>query len=158
MEGGGGLWAARARAGRPTRASVPSPQAYDTPIPGYATPTVGNLRLWEALPSTELDLAAFNEGRFEDAVASARRAAEVSAVLYPNDATEDGKLLRLKQQYFFVSASLQVRAGKTGEERGRQAHAAAASPPRPLPRTSCPASGQPTAPTGPSCLRTRSSR
>ena len=82
-------------------------QAYDTPVPGYRTPTVGNLRLWEAVPPTELDLAAFNEGRFVDAVDSARRAAEISAVLYPNDATEDGKLLRLKQQYFFVSASLQ---------------------------------------------------
>ena len=84
-------------------------QAYDTPIPGFGTKTMGNLRLWEALPSQggELDLAAFNEGRFVDAAAAARKASEISAVLYPNDATEEGKELRLKQQYFFVSASLQ---------------------------------------------------
>ena len=77
------------------------------PIPGFRTATVGNLRLWEAQPVAELDLAAFNDGRFEEAAAAARKAAEISAVLYPNDATEEGKLLRLKQQYFFVSASLQ---------------------------------------------------
>ena len=83
-------------------------QAYDTPIPGFGTKTMGNLRLWEALPSGgDLDLTAFNEGRFVDAAAAARRASEISAVLYPNDATEEGKELRLKQQYFFVSASLQ---------------------------------------------------
>ena len=83
-------------------------QAYDTPIPGFGTKTMGNLRLWEALPAKgELDLAAFNEGRFVDAAAAARKASEISAVLYPNDATEEGKELRLKQQYFFVSASLQ---------------------------------------------------
>ena len=93
-------------------AEVVTAQAYDVPIPGCATPTVGNLRLWDALPASELDLAAFNEGRFVDAVASARSAAEITAVLYPNDATEEGKLLRLKQQYFFVSASLQEVLGR----------------------------------------------
>ena len=91
---------------------VVTAQAYDVPIPGCATPTVGNLRLWDALPASELDLAAFNEGRFVDAVASARSASEITAVLYPNDATEEGKLLRLKQQYFFVSASLQEVLGR----------------------------------------------
>jgi glycogen phosphorylase len=96
-------------------------QAYDTPIPGFRTPTVGNLRLWEAVPPTELDLAAFNEGRFIDAVDAARKAAEISAVLYPNDATEDGKLLRLKQQYFFVSASLQDALARHVAARGANA-------------------------------------
>ena len=71
-------------------------QAYDTPIPGFGTKTMGNLRLWEALPAQgELDLAAFNEGRFVDAASAARKASEISAVLYPNDATEEGKELRL---------------------------------------------------------------
>lgn len=83
-------------------------QAYDTPIPGFGTKSMGNLRLWEALPAQgDLDLTAFNEGRFVDAAAAARKASQISAVLYPNDATEEGKELRLKQQYFFVSASLQ---------------------------------------------------
>jgi glycogen phosphorylase len=96
-----------AATGKWAPAEVVTAQAYDCPVPGYDTPTVGNLRLWDALPASELDLAAFNEGRFVDAVASARSAAEITAVLYPNDATEEGKLLRLKQQYFFVSASIQ---------------------------------------------------
>jgi starch phosphorylase len=81
--------------------------AYDVPIPGYATKTVGNLRLWHAEAEEEFDLAAFNEGAYEAAVAARRRADDITAVLYPNDATEEGKELRLKQQFFFVSASLQ---------------------------------------------------
>ena len=84
-------------------------QAYDNPIPGYHTKTVGNLRLFEATPVTEFDLDAFNEGSYDKAVLERRKAEDISAVLYPNDATEYGKELRLKQQVFFVSASLQVR-------------------------------------------------
>ncbi|CAL5225473.1 g8295 [Coccomyxa viridis] len=82
-------------------------KAYDNPIPGYKTATVGNLRLWEALPVDEFDLTAFNEGKYDKAVEQRRKAEDISAVLYPNDATEYGKELRLKQQFFFVSASLQ---------------------------------------------------
>ncbi|KAK9916350.1 hypothetical protein WJX75_001605 [Coccomyxa subellipsoidea] len=82
-------------------------KAYDNPIPGYKTSTVGNLRLWEALPLCEFDLDAFNEGKYDKAVEERRKAEDISAVLYPNDATEYGKELRLKQQFFFVSASIQ---------------------------------------------------
>lgn len=83
-------------------------QAYDNPIPGYKTSTVGNLRLFEALPVAEFDLDAFNEGAYDKAILEKRKAEDISAVLYPNDATEYGKELRLKQQIFFVSASIQV--------------------------------------------------
>ena len=81
--------------------------ACDTPIPGYHTSTTSNLRLWDAEPVNEFDLEAFNAGEYEKAVAARRKADEIVAVLYPNDATEEGKELRLKQQYFFVAASLQ---------------------------------------------------
>ena len=82
-------------------------EAYDVPIPDYKTATTSNLRLWNALPTSEFDLEAFNAGRYDDAVAMKRRADDITAVLYPNDSTEYGKELRLKQQFFFVSASLQ---------------------------------------------------
>lgn len=82
-------------------------EAYDVPIPGYRTATTSNLRLWDALPVAEFDLQAFNAGDYVQAVADRRRAEDITAVLYPNDATEEGKELRLKQQFFFVSASLQ---------------------------------------------------
>lgn len=82
-------------------------EAYDVPIPGYRTATTSNLRLWDALPVTEFDLQAFNAGDYVQAVADRRRAEDITAVLYPNDATQEGKELRLKQQFFFVSASLQ---------------------------------------------------
>ena len=57
----------------------------------------------------DLDLDEFNKGNFVDAVEARRKADAIVSVLYPNDATADGKLLRLQQQYFFVSASMQVR-------------------------------------------------
>jgi hypothetical protein len=85
-----------------------SARAYDCPIPGWKTDNCGNLRLWDALPTHELDLSAFNKGEFVDAVAAKRQADAIVSVLYPNDATAQGKLLRLEQQYFFVSASMQV--------------------------------------------------
>ena len=81
--------------------------AYDNPIPGWRTPTVTNLRLWDAEPLSEFDLDAFNAGEYDAATAEKERAGAISAVLYPNDSTPEGKELRLKQQYFFVSASLQ---------------------------------------------------
>ena len=84
-------------------------RAYDCPIPGWKTENCGNLRLWDALPADDLDLDAFNRGDYVDAVEARRKADAIVSVLYPNDATAEGKQLRLQQQYFFVSASMQVR-------------------------------------------------
>merc|ERR550532_1450570 len=81
--------------------------AYDNPIPGFDTYNTNNLRLWRACPAKEFDLDAYSSAHFTEAVEQRRRAEDLSAVLYPNDATYEGKELRLRQQYFFVSASLQ---------------------------------------------------
>ncbi|KAL2620148.1 hypothetical protein R1flu_000353 [Riccia fluitans] len=90
---------------------IPSEQvaavAYDNPIPGYGTKNTINLRLWAAKPSGEFDLQSFNTGDYVNAILSKQRAEAISSVLYPDDRTYQGKELRLKQQYFFVSASLQ---------------------------------------------------
>ena len=81
--------------------------AYDVPIPGYDTPTTNNLRLWSSkAASGEFDFQKFNNGDYESSVADQQRAETISAVLYPNDNLERGKELRLKQQYFWVAASL----------------------------------------------------
>jgi starch phosphorylase len=81
--------------------------AYDTPIPGYDVDTVNNMRLWSAKSTRDFDLKYFNEGNYSKAVEEKTHSENLSKVLYPNDITEMGKELRLKQQYFFVSASLQ---------------------------------------------------
>lgn len=81
--------------------------AYDTPIPGYANNTVNNLRLWAAKSTREFDLEYFNHGDYIRAVEDKHRTETISKVLYPNDKVYAGKELRLKQQYFFVSATLQ---------------------------------------------------
>ena len=81
--------------------------AFDTPIPGFATPTVNNMRLWSAKASRDFDLKYFNEGNYIKAVEDKNESETLSKVLYPNDATTMGRELRLKQQYFFVCASLQ---------------------------------------------------
>jgi starch phosphorylase len=80
--------------------------AYDNPIPGFDTYNTINLRLWRAAPAREFDLASFISGDYIKAVEARQRAESISAVLYPSDATQEGKELRLKQQYFFVSATL----------------------------------------------------
>ncbi|KAF7852464.1 uncharacterized protein EAF02_012202 [Botrytis sinoallii] len=81
--------------------------AYDVPIPGYDTPATNNLRLWSSkAASGEFDFQKFNSGDYESSVADQQRAETISAVLYPNDNLERGKELRLKQQYFWVAASL----------------------------------------------------
>src|SRR5215470_7198867 len=80
---------------------------YDTPIPGYRNDTVNTLRLWSAHATNEFDLRYFNEGDYERAVADKALSENISKVLYPNDNVFEGKELRLKQEYFFVSASLQ---------------------------------------------------
>ncbi|WP_283124045.1 glycogen/starch/alpha-glucan phosphorylase [Angelakisella massiliensis] len=81
---------------------------YDMPVIGYGEKGVVNtLRLWQAEPVEELDLTAFNNQDYDAAYRNRNRAEALSAVLYPNDDTQEGKRLRLKQQYFFSSASLQ---------------------------------------------------
>jgi len=81
--------------------------AYDMPVPGYGGDTVNSLRLWSAKAAREFDLRHFNDGNFEQAVQERNDTENISKVLYPNDASVLGKELRLKQQYFFVSASIQ---------------------------------------------------
>jgi starch phosphorylase len=81
--------------------------AYDTPIPGYGTTTVNNMRLWAAKASRDFNLKYFNEGNYIKAVEEKNESENLSKVLYPDDTTQMGRELRLKQQYFFVSASLQ---------------------------------------------------
>jgi len=81
--------------------------AYDVPVPGYGTDTVNNLRLWSAKATEEFDLGQFNEGNYEQSVEMRNDSETISKVLYPNDASASGRELRLKQQYFFVSASIQ---------------------------------------------------
>lgn len=80
---------------------------YDIAITGYRTDNVGTLRLWKAEPIEEFDYDAFNSQRFTDAIVDRERTMDISRVLYPNDTTYEGKVLRVRQQYFFVSASLQ---------------------------------------------------
>jgi len=81
--------------------------AHDIPIPGYHNQTVNNLRLWGARSTREFDLGVFNEGDYVQAVSRKQQSETISKVLYPNDQNMWGKELRLKQEYFFVSASLQ---------------------------------------------------
>lgn len=81
--------------------------AYDVPTPGYDTPSTNNLRLWSSkAASGEFDFQKFNSGDYESSVADQQRAETISAVLYPNDNLDRGKELRVKQQYFWVAASL----------------------------------------------------
>jgi starch phosphorylase len=80
--------------------------AYDSPIPGYNTTTVNNMRLWSAKSTRDFDLKYFNEGNYIRAVEDKNSSENLSKVLYPDDSTAMGRELRLKQQYFFVSASL----------------------------------------------------
>ncbi|HEY9784179.1 MAG TPA: glycogen/starch/alpha-glucan phosphorylase [Candidatus Obscuribacterales bacterium] len=80
---------------------------YDTPIPGYHTNTANTLRLWRAEAPESFDLHAFNQGDYLGAVNDKMISENISKVLYPNDNSSQGKQLRLEQQYFFVSCSLQ---------------------------------------------------
>ena len=81
--------------------------AFDTPVPGFDTPTVNNMRLWSAKASRDFNLKYFNEGNYIKAVQDKNESENLSKVLYPDDTTQMGRELRLKQQYFFVCASLQ---------------------------------------------------
>lgn len=80
---------------------------YDMPIPGYRNGTVNTLRLWKSTATDEFDLGEFNAGSYAEAVEDKYTAEHITMVLYPNDASENGKELRLRQQYFLASASLQ---------------------------------------------------
>ena len=81
--------------------------AYDTPVPGYRNDTVNTLRLWSAEPSRGFNFQYFDRGDYIAAVEETSRSKSITRVLYPNDNLSSGKELRLKQEYFFVSASLQ---------------------------------------------------
>ena len=81
--------------------------AYDTIIPGYGTEATNTLRLWSAKASSEMDLSAFNQGNYFAAVEDKNHSENVSRVLYPDDSTQSGRELRLRQEYFFISASMQ---------------------------------------------------
>ncbi|MBU2648672.1 glycogen/starch/alpha-glucan phosphorylase [bacterium] len=93
--------------------------AYDVPIPGFRTKTVNTLRLWAAAATREFNLQTFNDGDYIGAVFGKFHSETISKVLYPNDNNYEGKELRLKQQYFMVSASLQdvlFRMEKCGDD------------------------------------------
>jgi len=79
---------------------------YDIPVPGFENDVVNNLRLWSARGTEEFDLGYFNDGDYEKAVYSKLFSENISKVLYPNDGVSQGRLLRLKQEYFFTAASI----------------------------------------------------
>ena len=80
---------------------------YDIPVPGYRNNTVNTLRLWKSEATDEFNLDEFNAGSYTESVAAKNTAEQITMVLYPNDVSENGKELRLRQQYFLASASLQ---------------------------------------------------
>ncbi|WP_313950753.1 glycogen/starch/alpha-glucan phosphorylase [Accumulibacter sp.] len=82
-------------------------KAFDHVIPGYGTERVSTLRLWKAAAPSQIDLGAFNTGDYQRAAELKNRFENISWVLYPNDSTSAGRELRLRQEYFFVSASMQ---------------------------------------------------
>ncbi|WP_291993631.1 glycogen/starch/alpha-glucan phosphorylase [Candidatus Accumulibacter sp. ACC003] len=82
-------------------------KAFDHVIPGYGTERVSTLRLWKAAAPSQIDLGAFNTGDYQRAAEFKNRFENISWVLYPNDSTAAGRELRLRQEYFFVSASMQ---------------------------------------------------
>lgn len=81
--------------------------AFDTPVVGYGAHTINTLRLWSARATADFDFGHFSEGDYLKAVEQKVLSENLSRVLYPNDATEQGRELRFKQEYFFTSASLQ---------------------------------------------------
>ena len=81
--------------------------AYDTAVPGFNTFNCNTLRLWKSFPSNEFNFEQFNKGEFQSAMTERDQASFITSVLYPNDNSVSGKELRLKQEYFFSSASVQ---------------------------------------------------
>ena len=88
-------------------ATVVKGVAYDTPILGYRVDTCNHLRLWKAEAVESFDFEAFNHGDYYRAVEDKVQSENITKVLYPNDEVVQGKALRLQQQFFFVSCSLQ---------------------------------------------------
>ena len=89
--------------------------AYDYPVPGYRNDFVNTLRLWAAKSTRDFNLEYFNSGDYVKAVEDKNNSENISKVLYPNDYSLAGKELRLKQQYFFVAATLERRASPVQE-------------------------------------------
>lgn len=92
---------------------------YDTPIVGFESNIINTLRLWRSEPIEEFDFALFNNQEYDAALREKNRAEDISRVLYPNDSRLEGKILRLKQQYFFVSASIQDLVNKHKQKHGK---------------------------------------
>jgi starch phosphorylase len=92
--------------------------AHDTPVPGFRNGVVNNLRLWQAKATCDLDFSDFNRGDYMAAVEAKNRSENISKVLYPNDAFHDGRVLRLKQEYFLVSASIRDLLRQFEEQHG----------------------------------------
>ena len=88
---------------------------YDMPIVGYGNNMVNTLRIWDAQPLNSFSLQAFDKGDYQKAVEEENLAKNLVEVLYPNDNHYSGKELRLKQQYFFISASVQRAVAKYKE-------------------------------------------
>lgn len=91
---------------------------HDTPISGFANDTVNSLRLWHCRATQEFDFQEFDQGDYEKAVQKKTESENISKVLYPNDNSMQGKELRLKQQYFFVSCSIQDIVRRHMEDHG----------------------------------------
>ncbi len=79
---------------------------YDYPVIGYGTDNIGTLRLWQAEPTETFNFELFNEEKYTEASDAQRKAEDISRVLYPNDNSNEGKALRLKQDYFFSAAAV----------------------------------------------------
>ncbi|MCI1955099.1 MAG: glycogen/starch/alpha-glucan phosphorylase [Oscillospiraceae bacterium] len=80
---------------------------YDMPVIGYGGKNVNTIRLWQSEPEEPFDFGKFNGQRYDEAVGRKNRAEDISRALYPNDTTDEGKILRIRQEYFFCSASMQ---------------------------------------------------
>jgi glycogen phosphorylase len=96
-----------------------SAKAFDMVVPGHGTERVSTLRLWKAAAPSQIDLYAFNSGDYARAAAVKNEFENISWVLYPNDSTPAGRELRLRQEYFFTSASIQDIVGRHLAEHGR---------------------------------------
>jgi glycogen phosphorylase len=99
-------------------------KAYDMVVPGHGTQRVSTLRLWKAVAPAHIDLTAFNTGDYQRAASVKNEFENISWVLYPNDSTPAGRELRLRQEYFFVAASVQDLIARHLEENGTLANLA----------------------------------
>ena len=118
----GGWVEAAAQAGQPPvwrHAGEVNAKAYDMVIPGHGTQRVSTLRLWKAVAPSQIDLHAFNSGDYARAAEFKNEYENISWVLYPNDSTPAGRELRLRQEYFFTSASIQDILARHLAEHGR---------------------------------------